>query len=68
MGNDSARSLVDGDEVVLWYCLWSVEGERAGSVGCGQKLPLLEVGWRIEGWVGRERRGMALRGRSVCRG
>ena len=41
-GNGSARSLVGGDEVVLWCCLWSVEGARAGSVGCGQKLPLLE--------------------------
>jgi hypothetical protein len=22
--------------------------ERAGSVGCGQKLPLLEIGWKVE--------------------
>ena len=50
MGNDPARSLVGGDEVVLWCCLWSVDGERAGSGGCGQKLPLLEVGCRREGW------------------
>jgi hypothetical protein len=52
--NGSARSLVGGDEVVLWCCLWSVEDERAWFVSCGQKLPLLEVGWRREGWVGRE--------------
>lgn len=44
MGNDPARSLVGGDEAVLWCCLWSVDGERDGSVGCGQKMPLLEVG------------------------
>jgi hypothetical protein len=49
MGNDSARSLVGGDEAVLWCCLWSVEDERAGFVSCEQKLPLLEVGWRREG-------------------
>ena len=54
MGNGSARSLVGGDEAVLWCCLWSVEDERAWFVSCGQKLPLLEVGWRREGWVGRE--------------
>ncbi|KAG6770044.1 hypothetical protein POTOM_025711 [Populus tomentosa] len=41
MGNGYACSLVSGDEVVLWSCLWSVEGARVGSVGCGQKLPLL---------------------------
>jgi hypothetical protein len=44
MGNGSARSLVGGDEAVLW----SVEGEKAGSVACGQKLPLLEIGWKVE--------------------
>jgi hypothetical protein len=27
--------------------------EGAGFVCCGQKLPLLEVGWRREGWVDR---------------
>ena len=48
MGNGSARSLVGGDEAVLWCCLWSIEGEKAGSVGCGQKLPLLEIGWKVE--------------------
>ena len=51
MGNGSARSLVGGDKAVLWCCLWSVQGEKAGSVSCGQKLPLLEVGWRRESWV-----------------
>ena len=51
MGNGSARSLVGGDKAVLWCCLWSVGGEKAGSVSCGQKLPLLEVGWRRESWV-----------------
>jgi hypothetical protein len=34
MGNSPACSLVGGDEAVLWCCLWSVDGERAGSVGC----------------------------------
>jgi len=48
MGNGSARSLVGGDEAVLWCCLWSVEGEKTGSVACGQKLPLLEIGWKVE--------------------
>uniref|UniRef100_A0A3N7HXU5 Uncharacterized protein n=1 Tax=Populus trichocarpa TaxID=3694 RepID=A0A3N7HXU5_POPTR len=57
MGNGPARSLVGGDEAVLWCCLWSVDGERVGSVGCGQKLPLLEVGCRAicEGGAGEGR-------------
>ena len=56
---------IDGDEVVLWCCLWSVEDERAGLVSCGQKLPLLEVGWRREGWVGREE-GLCAEGNGCC--
>ncbi|KAG6770045.1 hypothetical protein POTOM_025712 [Populus tomentosa] len=50
MGNRFARSLVGGDEVVLWSCLWSVEGARVGSVGCGQKLPLLVKDMMEEIW------------------
>ncbi|KAL9403765.1 hypothetical protein Peur_000737 [Populus x canadensis] len=39
---------IGGEAVVAGCCgeellLWLVDGERAGSLSCGQKLPLLEV-------------------------
>jgi len=36
MGNGLVYSLVDGDEVVLWCCLWSVDGERLGLSAVGR--------------------------------
>ncbi|KAI9395332.1 hypothetical protein POPTR_005G218650v4 [Populus trichocarpa] len=52
-------SLEAGEERLLLWCSLEagVDGERAGYVGCGQKLPLLEVGCRAicEGGAGEGR-------------
>ena len=52
-------SLEAGVELLLLWCSLEagVDGERAGSVGCGQNLPLLEVGCRAicEGGAGEGR-------------
>jgi hypothetical protein len=59
IGGEAVVAGCCGEERLLLWCSLEagVDGERAGSVGCGQKLPLLEVGCRAicEGRAGEGR-------------